>query len=296
MDFVDEQDRTRKLFELLDDLLQTFLEITAIACSCKQCAHIQREYGRIAKDAWNLAFDDALGETLRNGGLANAGIADVKRIVLRTAAKDLDRPVDLLITADKRIDLAGLGAIIQVDAVGRQGVLLLLGRALFRLSGMAVFVGALGSQRGARLRGARALGDSMGNVVDRIVAGHLLFLQEESRMAFAFGKNSNKNVGSGHFFAVGGLDVDDRTLDNALESRSRLRILIVTGDKVIQFVVDVVGHSSRQLSQVDIARTHDTACILIIDQREKQMLQRRIFVMMLVGNCQRLMQGALQTR
>ena len=73
-------------------------------------------------------------------------------------------------------------------------------------------------------------------------------------------------------------------------------ILIVTGDKVIQFVVDVVGHSSRQLSQVDIARTHDTACILIIDQREKQMLQRRIFVMMLVGNCQRLMQGALQTR
>ena len=61
-------------------------------------------------------------------------------------------------------------------------------------------------------------------------------------------------------------------------------------------MINIIVHRTGKLHQIDIARAHDTACVLIIDQCKKQMLKRCILVMMLVGNCQRLMQGALQTR
>ncbi len=73
-------------------------------------------------------------------------------------------------------------------------------------------------------------------------------------------------------------------------------ILVIPGNEVVQFVIDIIGHGARQLGKVHIAGAHDTACILIIDQREEQMLQRRILMMVLVRNCQRLMEGPLQTR
>jgi hypothetical protein len=42
VDFVDEQDRVRQLFQLVDDRLQAFLEVAAIARAREQRAHVER--------------------------------------------------------------------------------------------------------------------------------------------------------------------------------------------------------------------------------------------------------------
>ena len=120
------------LFEFLDDLLQALFEVAAIAGAGEQRAHVEREDRRVLQRFRNLLLDDALGETFGDGRLADAGVADIERVVLRTAAQDLDRAVDLGMAADQRIDLAGLGLLVEVDAIGRQRILLLL-RAAFVL-------------------------------------------------------------------------------------------------------------------------------------------------------------------
>jgi hypothetical protein len=64
----------------------------------------------VAQALGHVAVDDALGETLDDGGLADAGFADQHRVVLGAAGKDLDDAADLLVAADDRVDLARAGA------------------------------------------------------------------------------------------------------------------------------------------------------------------------------------------
>ena len=52
----------------------------------------------------HLALDDQAGQTFDERGLADAGLADVERVVLAAAAQDLDRPLDLELAADQRVD------------------------------------------------------------------------------------------------------------------------------------------------------------------------------------------------
>ncbi len=60
--------------------------------------------------------DDPMGEALGDGGLADARLADERRVVLRPARQDLDDPLDLLLAADDRIELAGARGLGEVDA------------------------------------------------------------------------------------------------------------------------------------------------------------------------------------
>src|SRR5690606_16971865 len=127
-----------------------------------------------------------------------------KRIVLGTAAEHLDRPVDLRLAADQRVDLALAGLDVEVDAVGRQRVLLLLLPAVLALA--RAWLAALpvsGPARRTSLRRARPLRDAVADVVDRVVTGHLLFLQEIGGVALALGEDRNKHVGAGHLLAAG---------------------------------------------------------------------------------------------
>src|SRR5689334_16780531 len=115
MDFVDEQDRVRELLKLRHYGLQPLLEIAAIAGSGEQGAHVQRVNGGGLEDLRHVALDDLAGETFRDGGLTDAGIADVERIVLRAPAEDLHGAVDLWHSADQGIHLAGLRLLVEVD-------------------------------------------------------------------------------------------------------------------------------------------------------------------------------------
>ena len=90
----------------LIDLLQPLLEIAAIAGAGEQRAHVEREDRGVLQHFGHVAFDDALGQALGDRRLADAGIADIERVVLGAAAQHLDGAVELGIAADQRIDLA----------------------------------------------------------------------------------------------------------------------------------------------------------------------------------------------
>ncbi len=64
---------------------------------------------RSRSDSGTSPDDDALGEALDDRGLADAGLADQHRVVLRAAAEDLDDAADLVVAADDRVELALLG-------------------------------------------------------------------------------------------------------------------------------------------------------------------------------------------
>ena len=57
----------------------------------------------------HVAFDDALGQTFHDGGLADARFADQGRVVLGAAGQDLDDAFDLHLAADDRVQFAFLG-------------------------------------------------------------------------------------------------------------------------------------------------------------------------------------------
>src|SRR3546814_14221064 len=58
----------------------------------------------------HLAIDDALRETFGDRGLADAGFADQRRIVLGSAAQYLDHAADFLVATDPSVEPAGLCA------------------------------------------------------------------------------------------------------------------------------------------------------------------------------------------
>ena len=121
--------------------------------------------------------DDALGEALDDGRLADAGVADQHRVVLRAAAKHLDDAADLVVAADHGVELAGLGARGEVDGeLGERAVALLgvlVGDALAaaqvaqRLEQL-VLGGALRAQQ---LAGAAAL---LGEAEQQVLGGDVL--------------------------------------------------------------------------------------------------------------------------
>ena len=126
VDLVDEHDRARIGLDLLDHLLEPLLEIAAIARAGEQRAHVEREHRRALEHFRHFAVDDAARQPFGDRGLADAGFADEQRIVLLPAAKHLDRAVDLGVAADQRIDLAVLGLLVEVDAIGLERIALLL--------------------------------------------------------------------------------------------------------------------------------------------------------------------------
>ena len=230
VDLVDEHDRARIGLDLLDHLLEPLLEVAAVARAGQQRAHVEREHGRALEHVRHFAMHDAARETFRDRGLADAGVADEQRIVLLPPAEHLDRAVDLGVAPDQRIDLAVLGLLVEIDAIGVERVALLLG--LVAALGVGLLLDAA---HRTRLREARPLGDAVADVIDRVVARHVLLLQEISGVALAFGEDRDQHVGAGDLFAPRRLHVDDRALDHALEAGGRLGILGAVGDQVFEF-------------------------------------------------------------
>ena len=200
MDLVDEHDRARIGLDLLDDLLEALLEIAAIARAGEQRAHIEREHRRILENVRHLAVDDAAGQAFGDRGLADAGVADEQRIVLLAAAQHLDAAVDLAPPADQRIDLAFLRFLVEVNAVSFERIAFFLWLVAIAALRVALLVAA--SHR-ARLRHAGPLGNAVADVVDRVVTGHVLLLQEVGGVALALGEDRDQHVGAGHLLATG---------------------------------------------------------------------------------------------
>ena len=149
----------------------------------------------------------------------------------------------------------------------------------------------LGATHGTRFRQAGALGNAVRNVVHRVVAGHVLLLQEEGGVGFTLGEDCHQHVRTGHFLAAGRLHMDHGALDDTLETGGGLRLRCSIGNKVRKLGVDVVSQIVAQFLDVHAARLHHGHGILVFGQREKQMFQRRELLAAFCGERKGAVQG-----
>ena len=99
---------------LLEHLLEALLEVTAVARAGHQRPEVERVELLVLQRLGHLALDDGLAEALDDGGLADAGLADEDRVVLGPPGEDLHDPLDLLLPADDRVQLALAGRLGEV--------------------------------------------------------------------------------------------------------------------------------------------------------------------------------------
>ena len=114
-------------------------------------------------------------------------------------------------------------------------------------------------------------------------------------MALPLGKHGNEHIGARHLFPAGRLDVNDRALDHALETGCGLGILTIVHDKAGKLIVDVIDELLAKQVHIDITGPHHGCGVLVVHQREKQMFQRRIFVMALIGERQCAVKALFET-
>jgi hypothetical protein len=119
---------------------------------------------------------------------------------------------------------------------------------------------------------------SVADVIDRVIAGHVLLLQEIRSVALALGKDRHEHVRSGHLLPTGGLHMDDRALDDPLESCGGLGVLAPVGDQVRQLRVHVLDEVAAQDFEIDIAGPHDRSGILIVDESKEEVFEGGVFV------------------
>ena len=275
-------------FDLGEHGLDPLLEIAAIAGAGEQRAHVEGEDHRTVENLRYLAALDAPRQALGERRLADARITDIERIVLGAAAEHLDGAFDLGVAADERVDPTGLGLGVQIDAKGieRRGTLL----DDILLAGVLVGAG----DRAARLRLPGDLGDPVRDVVDRVVARHVLLLQEIDRVGFALGEDRHQDVGAGDLVAARGLHVQDGALDHPLESGGGLGLDRLVGGQALQLLVDEALEVAPQPVHVDAARLEDGDGVGVVQEREQEMFQGRELVPPLDGKRQRAVQALLE--
>ena len=113
-------------------------------------------------------------------------------------------------------------------------------------------------------------------------------------MAFALGEDGDQHVGAGDLLAAGRLHVDHRALDDALEPGGRLGIVGTVRHQAFQLGFDVRHQIAAKLVEVDVAGPHDRGGVLIVDQRQQQVLERRVFMVPLIGKRQRPVERLLE--
>ena len=114
MELVDEQDQVRVVLRLVDDGLETLFEVAAVFRARDDGRDVQGEDLLLRQGGGDLARGDTEGDTLDDGGFADAGVADEHRVVLLAPAENLDDPGDLHVPADDRIELPLAGRLRQV--------------------------------------------------------------------------------------------------------------------------------------------------------------------------------------
>src|SRR5215469_2033974 len=157
VELVDEEDDLLARPDLVEDLLQTLFELATVLGSCDQGAHVEREHPLVHQRFGHVPEHDLLGQALGDRGLADTGLPDQGRVVLRAAAQDLNDPLDLHLTADHRVEQVLARHLRQVAAelVQQRGLRRLLRGRLGVLDGRVVEepldLGAHLVQRGAQV-------------------------------------------------------------------------------------------------------------------------------------------------
>ena len=117
--------------DLFEHGLEPLLELAPVLGPRHQGADVQGDDALVLEPLGHVARDDALGQALRDGGLAHAGLADEHGVVLGAPAEHLDDAADLVVAADDRVELAPPREVGEVAAEALQRLVLLFGVGVF---------------------------------------------------------------------------------------------------------------------------------------------------------------------
>ena len=107
--------------------LEALFELAAVLRARDHRSDVERDHALVAQAFGHVALDDAAREPLDDGGLADAGLTDEHRVVLRAARQHLDDAADLFVAPDDRVDLALARGLGEVAAVLLERLILLFG-------------------------------------------------------------------------------------------------------------------------------------------------------------------------
>ena len=113
-------------------------------------------------------------------------------------------------------------------------------------------------------------------------------------MRLALGENGDQDICASHLLATRRLNVERRALHDALEAIGRLGLLLAVDDEVFEFGVEVLNDGLAQRIEIDAARPQDGRRIDVVDQRQQQMFEGRVFMTALVGERQGSTKGLFE--
>src|SRR5699024_2788992 len=116
VDLVDEQDDVAAGADLLEDLLQPLLEVTAVTGSGHQGPQAQGVDLLVLEGLRHVTGDDGLREPLDDSALADPRLADQHRVVLGAPREHLHDALGLVVTADDRVEIPVPGGLREVRA------------------------------------------------------------------------------------------------------------------------------------------------------------------------------------
>ena len=220
---------------------------------------------------------DLQRQPLGDGGLADPGLADVQRVVLATAAEDLDRPLELRGAADDRIDVPLLRPLEQVH-----------GEALQRISRRrGAFV--VGADAGRLVRRS-VFRDAVGEVGEDVDLGDALAAEQVDRVRLLGLEDGGEHLAGVDLLAARALGVELRVLNHALQHRRQrglnvllLDLFVGLGDEVVELLLELLD--------VAAARADDVDDVAVVQQREQQVLEGDVLVPPADG----LVDGELET-
>ena len=227
-------------------------------------------------------------QSLGDGGLAHARLADEQRVVLAPAAQHLDAALDLGVAPDQRVDLS----------IGR--LLHQVGGELFeRLVDDLIIILAAGLAHAAG-RGPPAadidLGDAVADVVDHVEPCDSLLLQQVHRVRIPLPEHGDQQVAAGDHVALGALGVHERPLKHPLEAQGLLRPAVGVLGQDLHVFGEVLLEVEAQLAGVTPAVANDVEHPRIVEHGQKQVLEQEILVAAGPDIGHRALKGLLELR
>ena len=120
-------------------------------------------------------------------------------------------------------------------------------------------------------------------------------LQEPDSMALALGEDGHQHIGAGCHLAPRRLGMDDGALDHPLEAGGRLHIDSAgRADDPGQLVLDIIADTGAKLVDIDLACRQHLDGVTVLGQRQKQVLERREFMIMRRSRAHRPALGFLE--